>query len=145
MKIQLAAFIELLPSLEKQAREAIQRELVAIAPQIVETAQNKIGAYQDGWAPLAQSTINERTHLGYSPDEPLLRTGDLRNSYEAIVSENHIVVGNYDPKAEYVEIGTATIPPRPVTLPAVYESLEQLQKSLGAAVVASLSDEVDLG
>jgi hypothetical protein len=144
MKISLKDFLTVLPTLEKQMHAAIQAELVAIAPQIVETAQTKIGVYQDGWPPLASSTQKDRENLGFSPDDPLLRSGDLRNSYNAIVTDHHITVGSSDTKAEYVEIGTATIPPRPVTLPSVYENLDELKEKLGQATVQGLSNKVDL-
>lgn len=143
MKLSLKDFLDILPTLERQVNEAVHRQLIEIAPQIVETAQAKIGHYQDGWPPLAASTQQERERLGFTPDDPLLRTGELRDSYDAIVTANQITIGNTSPKADPLENGSATIPPRPVTLPAVYENLDNLKERLGQATVQGLSNKVD--
>lgn len=142
MKIKLNAFIDLLPELARQVKASVQQELEQIAPQILETVQNKIGAYQEGWEPLADATQKEREEHGYSPDNPLLRTGNLRNSYSTHVNENQIIIGSFDPDAEYMEIGTTSIPPRPILLPAIHETLPAATQVLGAVVVKALSDKV---
>src|SRR5690348_14424850 len=55
-----------------------------------ETARGYIGHYQgatDGyptWPPLAERTIRDKERRGYAPpDNPLLRTGDMRDSIVA--------------------------------------------------------------
>jgi len=64
--------------------------------------------------PLADATVADRVAKGFSPNETLLRTGELKRSigweHTGVLST---VVGSRDPKAVYHELGTATIPRRP--------------------------------
>lgn len=56
--------------------------------------------------PLAPSTQAEREHLGYAPDETLLRTGELRDSYKwAHVSLRKTQIGSELPRALWHEFG----------------------------------------
>ncbi len=87
-------------------------------------AKGFIGEYQEGWAPLAESTLQGwgpfpgKIALGYAPpDNPLLRTGAMRASIKhaaEAVSDGAVgAIGSNDPIAGYQEFGTRTIPPRP--------------------------------
>lgn len=104
-------------------------------------ARGYIGHYQgatDGypaWEPLAESTLRDKERRGYAPpDNPLLRTGEMRDS---IVAEVEGLVGTFgsDSKiALYQEMGTSRgIPPRSFIGRAAHESIPKLEAELVAA------------
>lgn len=83
------------------------------------------------WAPLAASTKKEKARLGYS-SQPLLRTGNLRNSFHSYFDDRLAGVGA---RASYFrgkkgktpfdyatahEFGTKKIPARPMLPPEKY-------------------------
>jgi len=75
-------------------------------------AREVIGTYDYGWTPLAPSTIAHKA-MG---DTPLLETGEMRDSIEAVVIKgiNSVrgIVGSNSDIAVYQELGTSRIPPR---------------------------------
>jgi hypothetical protein len=81
-------------------------------------AKAVIGTYKEGynWPQLAPATQEDRVSKGFPANEPLLRTGSLRESIEwtAPVYEGEEVcgyVGTNHPVAKYQELGTSKIPP----------------------------------
>lgn len=50
------------------------------AQQIAASVKSKFGGYQPGWAPLKDATKAERVRKGYTPDDPLFRSGALRDA-----------------------------------------------------------------
>ena len=93
------------------AQEAI---LEKACQMIEDEAKGAIGNYKYGWPQLAESTQQERVAQGYSANEPLLRTGQLRDSIgHVVVSSKEAFIGTNDPIAPYQEFGTSKIPPRP--------------------------------
>lgn len=104
-------------ALDKIGRDALQR------------AQGKPGSYQEaagpfpGWSPLAASTMIERRILGFTPNDPLLRTGELRDSYLYAVSGPTVSIGSPLTKAADMENGVPAnnVPARPVVGPAMWE------------------------
>ena len=87
-------------------------------------AKEWIGFYHPGWAPLAESTLEGwhghpgKIELGYAPpDNPLLRTGDMRDSIQSQAELASYgaegVIGSESKIALYQEMGTSKIPPRP--------------------------------
>lgn len=69
------------------------------------------GHYQSGegsfpaWAPLQQSTQDDRAARGYAPNEPLLVTGELRDSYKVESGPLWAGVGSELEKAVVQEFG----------------------------------------
>jgi HK97 gp10 family phage protein len=124
---------------------ALRSGLDRVASTIERDAKAKIGHYQgdsgpfSAWEPLADSTEEEKARLGYPPDAPLLRDGDLRESIKHEVGALEAVVGSQSPIAAYQEFGTATIPPRPFIGPAAFENKETISRELGVALVVGLS------
>lgn len=131
-ELQLAEFTALHHGLKKAA------ELVE------KTAQDEIGNYQPAvgpfpaWAPLAESTKEDRVRLGYTPDDPLLRSGELRDSISHQVLGLEAAIGSTSDIMVYQEFGTATIPPRPVLGPAAVHNLEKIHKIIGVAAVSGI-------
>lgn len=72
---------------------------------------------------LAPSTQAERERLGFTPNDPLLRSGDLRANesfaYAGLGNGEAVAgAGNTDPKSTWLEHGNASrnLPPRPAHL-----------------------------
>ena len=85
---------------------------------IMTEARSEIGHYQGDagpfveWAELAESTKADRIKKGYSENDPLLRSGELRNSIDVTTSHNQVVVGSALDTAVWMEQGTTKAPPR---------------------------------
>jgi hypothetical protein len=114
------------------------RMLEKSAEIIEERAKEKIGEYQDqagpfaAWAPLAESTLAEKEALGYAPpDNPLLRTGEMRDSIEHKVIGDEAHVGSDNDKALWQELGTASIPPRSFLGGAAFEKEREVVELIG--------------
>lgn len=133
---------EVLPGLSKEVHKGLERAVVAIEA----TAKEEIGTYQEAagpfpaWAPLAESTVADRVAKGFSPDDPLLRTGDLRDSIVHEVGDWEATVGSIDPVMEFHEFGTSKMPPRPVIGSALVHNIERVQQLIGEAAVSVFVD-----
>lgn len=134
--------------LERIMPVSIGRITETIATAAQERAQAKIGHYQQGieafpaWAPLADSTLAEKRRLGFAPpDNPLLRTGELRESIEKRVDRlaGQAQVGSNSDVMVYQELGTKTIPPRPVLGPTGAEVMQTIEKLIGPHIDDVLS------
>lgn len=109
------------------------------------TAKAEIGTYQisdmgpfNPWPQLAPSTIAEKRSLGYADEEndnPLLRTGEMRDSIAHESAPTGFCVGSPSEILVYQELGTSRgLPPRPVLAPALYRSTKAILKLIGRAV-----------
>ncbi len=122
------------------AHEALER----VAVKVEATAKAEIGEYQDAigpfqnWAELADSTKEDRVRKGYTENDPLLRSGELRNSIGHETSDLETVIGSTSDIMVYQEFGTSRIPPRPVMGPAAERNRDYILAELGGAVVAGL-------
>jgi hypothetical protein len=111
---------------------------------IEKTAKSEIGVYQESvgpfpaWAPLADSTEEEKARLGYPTDAPLLRTGDMRESITHERDGLEGVVGSDSDILVYQELGTEKIPPRPVMGPAAFTNKKHIERIIGHAAVSGL-------
>jgi phage gpG-like protein len=113
---------------------------------IKEDAQKKLGEYQDhagpfnAWAELADSTKDDRVAKGFPENEPLLRTGDLRDSIEVARHGNEAVVASSSDIAMYQELGTENgIPPRPFLGPAAFEAKLPIGELSARTLIAWIS------
>jgi HK97 gp10 family phage protein len=132
---QLAARLATAEADMKFAKEAILEK----ACQIVEDrAKAAIGTYEFGWPQLAQSTQEQRVAQGYSANNPLLRTGELRSSIGHYVDGDVGYVGTNDPNAKYHEFGTSKMPPRPFLGPAVDAAGPKIEKMAGRMVMGAM-------
>lgn len=125
------------------ARKALERVAVAVentAKSEFGTYQNEVGPFPE-WAELAESTQEERARLGYEPNDPLLRTGELRDSVSHDVHELVATIGSTSEIAEFHEFGTDKIPPRPVFGPALVRNHDRILNELGGAVVSAVIGE----
>jgi phage gpG-like protein len=117
--------------------EHVAKHIEATAKEEIGTYQSAIGAFP-AWAPLTESTKDDRVRQGFSEDEPLLRTGDLRDSISHEVRGHEAAIGSTSDIAVYQELGTGRIPPRPFLGPASVRSVPLVIETLGAAVVAGM-------
>jgi HK97 gp10 family phage protein len=130
--------------IERETNKALER-----AARLVEAeAKAAIGDYQPeaapfaAWAQLADVTVAEKEKLGYAPpDNPLLRTGELRDSIDHAVGDKEAVVGSNSPVAEYQELGTRHIPPRSFLGGAAVRKGPEVAEILGSATVMALVGE----
>ena len=113
---------------------------------IKDEAQALVGTEDPSWAPLADVTVAEKERLGYvgkvSATDPLLRTGELRDSIQVrSVGPQRAVVASDDPVLAYQEFGTSRIPPRPVLGAVLFRSKEAICAVLGETAVRFLRGE----
>ena len=98
------------------ARLAEEAILEKACVMVEKEAKSAIGTYRYDWPQLAESTQQDRARHGFPPNEPLLRTGELRDSighYVAMAEDPPAgYVGTNDPIAKFQELGTRAIPPR---------------------------------
>lgn len=126
---------------------AVERGLAQYGEVVKTTARGFIGHERTAWAALAPSTIAEKTKLGYvghiSATDPLLRTGELRDSIEAEVGPLNVTVGSALDKALWQEMGTVrptgSIPPRPFLASAMNDTLPVAEKIFGEVMVRTLT------
>ena len=140
----LGQFARHLATLEVAVALELRNGLETVARAVKEKAKDEIGEYQaaigpfPAWAPLAESTVADRVAKGYSPDEPLLRTGEMRDSIDKSVSGMEATIGSTSQIAVYQELGTDKIPPRPFLGPAVLHNEKLIKQILGRAFVTGL-------
>jgi hypothetical protein len=104
-------------------------------------AKRVIGTYDYGWTPLAESTKADRVAHGFPEDEPLLRTGELRDSIGHVSGREGGVatgyVGTNDPVAKYQELGTSRIPSRSFLGEAAMHKEAAIHRMAGRAVIGT--------
>ena len=122
-----------------------ERATDAAAEAIEQTAKDEIGAYQAGisgqpaWPQLAPSTLEEKIRQGYATPQhhnPLLRTGELRESISHRTSGNEAEIGSSSQVALYHEFGTSRMPPRPIFGQAVFRAGGRLVEAVGGVAFA---------
>ncbi len=132
----------------------VGHEALEVAAQIVKKeAKSELGTYQGsagpfaGWQSLADATIAARINAGYPGDEPLLITGDLRDSIEHTVImsgwNGAAWVGSDNPIAAYQEVGTKKIPPRSFLGGALFRKSEEVKNLIGGSIYGALMSEPD--
>lgn len=118
--------------------------LTEVTEAIRDTAKGELGTYQAGigpfaaWQELADSTKEDRVRQGYTENDPLLRSGELRESVAAEVAGLTGYVGSEKDEAVWMELGTDKAPPRAFLGPAVYHNEKYIVERLGGAVVAGI-------
>ncbi|PTR05283.1 MULTISPECIES: HK97-gp10 family putative phage morphogenesis protein [unclassified Novosphingobium] len=111
---------------------------------LADKARDAIGEYHDAvgpipaWEPLADATKADRVAQGYPEDEPLLRSGELRDSIGHEVSGNTAWVGSTSDLAPFHEFGTSRMPPRPIFGTALYENISEVVHEVGLTATAKI-------
>lgn len=117
-----------------------QHHALEVAAQMVEKeAKRVIGTYDYGWPELADSTKEDRTAKGFSENEPLLRTGEMRDSIQHTTTTHWAEVGSDNDKAVWQELGTARIPPRSFLAGAAIHEQHAIEHIVGDILHAHLT------
>jgi hypothetical protein len=146
---ELSSFLDMSAHLLKLVgtEALLEHELLEhVCKDIEKRAKEKIGEYQgragpfEAWKPLAESTLSEKKALGYAPpDNPLLRTGEMRDSIEHKVVGHTGYVGSDSNTALFQELGTVSIPARSFLGGAAFELEPKIRRQIGASFHAFLS------
>lgn len=118
-----------------------------IGAKVEKKAKAKLGEYQDGngaheaWDELAPMTKSQRVRLGYTENDPGLRSGKMRKSISHVSHELTTTIGSDDDNLVYFEHGTKKQPPRSVLGAAAYESIDAIKKEFGDAVIGGMLGE----
>jgi HK97 gp10 family phage protein len=122
----IKSFVGFLAFVEAKSHEH-HAALEKAAKLIEDEAKDSLGHYQGGWPRLAESTIRKKG----GRDEPLLDTGELRDSITHEVRGNEARIGSDLDKAAYAEFGTSYEPPRSWLLSATLRKEPEVVKILG--------------
>lgn len=97
---------------------------------MVMTIREKLGQYQPGWPQLSERTMSERSAAGYPSDQPLLVTGEYRDSFQAVVDSDGgaavLHLGSDARDAAAHELGNPMTgePPREILAPVLLQRIE---------------------
>ena len=149
----LTAFAEHLLTTAVAIAEADHLALEHVGKHLETEAKKKVGEYQTqagpfaAWAPLADSTIADKERSGFSPpDNPLLRTGEMRESIQHKVVGLEAHVGSDSDIAVFQELGTSRMPPRSFLGSTAVEQTDKVVEIIGGAVVVTLvGEQVHMG
>jgi HK97 gp10 family phage protein len=150
-EFDLLGFATHLVVLSREMHEHTEKGLERALQVIQDDVVAQIGHYQEaignfpGWPALAESTEAQKERLGYPLDAPLLRTGDLRDSFSHEAQGHTGVVGSTDEAMVFHEFGTSKMPPRPALGPAVFRTEKKVQAILGRAVVEGILEGEVIG
>lgn len=118
-----------------------QRDLLEDAAILVrDRAVEKLGTYQPAvgpypsWAPLSPETERIRESQGYTPNDPLLRSGEMRDSISYEVFPDHADIGSPLQKALYQELGAWNHPPRPFFGPVGLEAEPEILNIINVSI-----------
>ena len=121
--------------------EVLKREALKASVKIVEKrSKEKIGEYQPAtgpipaWTELADSTKEDRVAKGFTENEPLERSGDLRDKITSGIDGDIGYVGSPDLKAMWAEVGTPTEPARSWLEGAYYDKKTEVEAHFGKMV-----------
>ena len=134
----IGEFVKFFKEAASEARimEARNIALETAASWIEDEAKRVIGTYEFDWPQLAASTQADRTRKGFAPNEPLLRSGEMRDSitHEITVPGEEAIIGSDSDVAVYQELGTTTIPPRPFLLPAWFFLEDRILRMISVVI-----------
>ena len=147
-------FAERLARASGMVQPAIEEMVVATVKLAEARAKAMIGTDHEGWEPLSSATLYGFYHpmarkyipgkleLGY-PAEPLLRTGEARESIVGLAEGDTGLVGSDSKKLLWSEFGTNNQfypePARPIFAEALTDTLPELEVMAAEVVVRLLT------
>lgn len=146
-EFSLAGFAAHLAVMAAEAA-AEEHHLLEKGARIVEDrAKANLGTYQGqagpfaAWQELADATKEDRVRQGYTPNNPGLRSGDMRDEIGHVVHGHEADIGSNDPKLVYFEEGTIKQPARHVLGGAAFQSGPEVAEVIGTGMVAVLKGQ----
>ncbi|SIO50139.1 Bacteriophage HK97-gp10, putative tail-component [Bradyrhizobium erythrophlei] len=128
---------ELMHDIEIAKKTAIH----VMAQMIAAEAKRVLGTYDYKWTQLAAATQADRMQAGFPANEPLLRTGELRDSIGyKVISDHEAEVGSNLEIAVYQELGTVHIPPRSFLAAAAAHKGEDAAKVAGKIIADAIRE-----
>ena len=125
---------------------------------VLHSVRDIVGHYQTSalgpypaWEPLSPWTTSDRESQGYSPNDPGLRDGTMRDSYQMHVGGTHAYVGSDDIRAVWFEEGTGPSsrggpqPPRLVLTLAAWRDSGKVFRMVYGQVAAAIEDSIANG
>jgi hypothetical protein len=140
----ISGFIKHIGAMALVQHEAEQAVLKDVVDHLKHVAMEKFGHYQPGageiaeWQELAESTKEDRVAQGFTENDPLLRSGTLRDTTDTRVGDGVGYMGSDDPIMLYQEVGTAHIPPRSVYGLTGAQEAEHVANMVGRALASAL-------
>jgi hypothetical protein len=121
-----------------------------IGRQVQGEVQREIGNYQGAigpfpaWAPLAQATLDTKANAGLGrgyPDTPLYATGAFAQdvSFCVDLGSLSVTIGTNAPEISYTELGTRTMPPRPIFGPSCLRVLPHMLPLVASAAFGGIT------
>jgi hypothetical protein len=102
--------------LERKAAVLPREVATVVAPVLAENIRTVMGDHMK-LVDLAPATQAERLREGFTANDPLVRSGELRDSVMpevvGLFGAEFAAAGSEDPVSGYLEFGTLTIPARP--------------------------------
>ena len=142
-------FAQHLMELSLKSFAIIEAGLTEAAKLVKKAAKDEIGHLQPAvgeypaWPELKESTKRDKERKGYVFNDeynPLLREGDLRDSYDYQVKGFEALIGSPSDIALFHEEGTAKMAARPVLGPAAFTSKAKIKVILGEYVVSTITN-----
>ncbi|MEC4591602.1 hypothetical protein VPG91_11440 [Nitrospirillum amazonense] len=136
------AFADRLGAVAAYLPPEVDRILETVGQKLEGVARAKFGVYQPGagpmpaWADLSPRTMLERAKLGFTPNDPLLRSGATRDTTGHGVDHGVLTLGSTSQIMPELEFGDRrrNVPPRPVYGPTMYENASYATRQLMLAV-----------
>lgn len=142
-----AALGEALAGAVGRLEVTLQAVATASAEMVEAEAKSEFGTYQRSnmgpfrsWEELAASTKERRLQEGFAENDPLLKTGELRESITHSVGPASFAVGSESKVMLWQELGVdkTNLPPRPVLQTALFRMTGNIQEVLGWSVKTTL-------
>ncbi|WP_024517074.1 hypothetical protein [Bradyrhizobium sp. Tv2a-2] len=140
-ELSLLGAVELFSTMQLEMEHENHVALERCGKLVTKEVYRVVGTYDYGWKPLAPSTQDQRESLGFEPDEPLLRTGSMRDSVWYKADHHECQIGTDNQIAVWQELGTSKIPPRPFLEGALKEKTPEVLDIIGHQIVGALSGE----
>ncbi len=151
MDFSILGFAAKLTELTVAVHVESEKSLTKAAKIVQKEAKKELGNYQGAagpfvaWAELAGSTKDQRIKLGYTENDPGLRSGETRESIEYTVTMSGFTgqaeIGSNEDKMVWFELGTDKQPPRSALGGALFRKSDQVANLIGASIYGALIGE----
>jgi hypothetical protein len=137
----LLGFVEHLKNIDHDYHHKLGPRIIERAAQMVAAAAKaRLGKTHRDWPALSPETIADRVKKGFAPNEPGVRTGQMRSSIGITIAPDGLSasVGSDDPHLLWFELGTSRQPPRSVLVAAAQSVEGRIHKMAARATIAVL-------